>query len=406
MADRNALLQQIQRGKGLKKTQTNDRSSPQIGKAGGSSSGGGGGPPMGLPRPPVPPVSFSATSSGNGRAAAESRPAAAPAPAPAMAGLGGLFAGGMPKLKHRSGGVSTGRTSEDGGASPARSGPSAAAAPPPPPQAEQKTGASRFALPFRRNSHARSSSQADAASVRSELPQRAPAPGSYSAAKAPVPPTFNGGVALPARRPSDADSAQPPRPASSVSTKKAPPPPPSSRKPPRIGPKPPGIGAGRLTPQGTPAAGSTPDLRATLRPAPSSPVGARPAADEAGIIQESQGSVSALAGMFGQRAKGAAHGRAPVAHTFAAPAPGGLPAHRRTGSSVQAPSHQPPPPPSLPRRTSGAADAPGVPVREGKWTFHALADLPPPPPPPAVTARHVYPSGRSAGSAVALDLGY
>ena len=70
------LLKQIQAGKGLKKVQTNDRSTPIIedkkggGSGGGPSSGGGGGggPPVGI--------------GGGG---------------PPQ--LGGLFAGGMPKLK-------------------------------------------------------------------------------------------------------------------------------------------------------------------------------------------------------------------------------------------------------------------------------------------------------------------
>jgi WAS/WASL-interacting protein len=72
------LLKQIQAGKKLKKAETHDRSAPLIdAKAGGGGGGGGGG----------------------GIAAAA---AAASRGAPSMGGapqLGGLFAGGVPKLK-------------------------------------------------------------------------------------------------------------------------------------------------------------------------------------------------------------------------------------------------------------------------------------------------------------------
>lgn len=71
------LLAQIQAGKKLKKTTTNDRSAPALeGPKGGS--GGGGGAGMGAPVIPT----------------GASVPAGAGPPQ-----LAGLFAGGMPKLK-------------------------------------------------------------------------------------------------------------------------------------------------------------------------------------------------------------------------------------------------------------------------------------------------------------------
>ncbi|KAJ2719352.1 hypothetical protein GGI07_005264 [Coemansia sp. Benny D115] len=415
MASRGALLAQIQQGKKLKKAQTNDRSGPQLSSSSGGGGGGGGMPGMGgmaLPRPPaVPPMgrfgsnNNSSSNSNNSSSIGSVQPSA---PVPAVpGGLGGLFAGGMPKLRHRTGGVNVGRTSEDGNDEPKTA------------SAEPKTGGSRFQLPFRRNSNSNSNGNGRGAetSANASSPVAAPAHVQAPVARPPAPPAFGGLPALPGRRPSDAAArSAPPVPPNSAPAKKAPPPPPTTRKP-VIARKPPNLGAGRLasqSPTASPAMGSAPDLRSTLRAAPS-PVNARSSADggegAGGVVEESQGSVSSLAGMFGQRVRGSApgHTRTLTGSTFTAPAAPATPpppppppqnangasGHRRTGSSL-APSHTlplPPPPPSA---------AGGVPVREGRWTFHALAELPPPPP-GAAAARHVYPSGRSSGSTVALD---
>lgn len=385
MADRNALLNQIQQGKRLKKAETNDRSAPKVGN-----SSGGGGPPMGgmaLPRPPMPP-----SGGGSSHSPAESR-----GPPSGMPGIGGLFAGGIPKLKHRTGGIKTGRGSEDnsngGGQNPvpATSIGSGAAK-------ESGGGGSRFQLPFRKNSHS-----------------------SNNTAKAPPPPP------IPAARPPPVppSSTPPSRPGSSFSAKKAPPPPPPSSKKPQIKPKPAGLGKGRMSSptqlSPSPAAGSMPNLRGGLRhvnevsrtqsPATPSQENDRPNSslyDGSEVIEESQGSVSSLAGRFGASVRNKAPPRPPAAtssNLF-----GG---HQRT-SSGSAPSQPPPPPPpippSVPQRSSannGVREGGGnVPVREGKWTFHSLPELPPPPSSmrSGSTGKPKYPSGNSTGSSIALNI--
>ncbi|KAJ1956705.1 hypothetical protein GGI12_005238 [Dipsacomyces acuminosporus] len=224
--------------------------------------------------------------------------------------------------------------------------------------------------------------------------------------------------------------------------KKAPPPPPPSSRKPQIRPKPPGLSANRHnSPQQSPSpVPGVSDLRNHLKPVSSttqntprtSLTNIRNSIDEedegSGIVEQSQGSVSSLAGMFGQRVRSKAqtHNRTLTGSTFTAPQPPVSPppqaparappvppssmndrfSHQRTNSS-SAPSHQlpppPPPPPSAGLPKIGAANgSQSVPVREGKWSFHGLSELPPP---PSVRAtRHIYPSGNSTGSAIVLDI--
>ncbi|KAF9107355.1 WAS/WASL-interacting protein member 1 [Mortierella sp. GBA35] len=92
--DRNALLSQIQSGARLKKAVTNDRSGPVVSTPKSSIGGAGA-----LPRPP-------AIGGNSAAAAGASTAGAGGGGGPPQ--LGGLFAGGMPKLKSRSDGLDTG----------------------------------------------------------------------------------------------------------------------------------------------------------------------------------------------------------------------------------------------------------------------------------------------------------
>ncbi|RDW75039.1 hypothetical protein BP6252_06181 [Coleophoma cylindrospora] len=133
-ANRGALLTDITKGKQLKKAVTNDRSAPIVGKV----SGGAGPSPLagapavpGMARPglapPVPPGNRARSNSDqSGR---DSGAGAMEAPPQ----LGGLFAGGMPKLKKRGGGIDTGANRDSSYTSdPESSRNSAPSAPKPP----------------------------------------------------------------------------------------------------------------------------------------------------------------------------------------------------------------------------------------------------------------------------------
>ncbi|KAJ4296828.1 hypothetical protein N0V90_006876 [Kalmusia sp. IMI 367209] len=112
-----ALLSDINKGARLKKvTQVNDRSAPQVGKVSDGPSGPpiGGAPPIpGMGRAPAPPSGLAPPVPGN-RARSNSDTGGDGARDGGMASaapqLGGLFAGGMPKLR-KSGGVNTGAES-------------------------------------------------------------------------------------------------------------------------------------------------------------------------------------------------------------------------------------------------------------------------------------------------------
>ena len=85
-ADRGALLQSIQKGKALKKTVTNDRSSPLVGKTSNAPAPGGGGSGG--------PSRLGGGGGGGGGGGASQENGGHPLP-----GIGGLFGEGFPKLR-------------------------------------------------------------------------------------------------------------------------------------------------------------------------------------------------------------------------------------------------------------------------------------------------------------------
>jgi hypothetical protein len=104
------LLSDITKGKQLKKAVTNDRSAPIIGKAVNESTSSFGTAPAipVLPRPSglAPPVPGGNRGRSNSDESGRESRGLAGMEAPPQ--LGGLFAGGMPKLKKRGGGIDTG----------------------------------------------------------------------------------------------------------------------------------------------------------------------------------------------------------------------------------------------------------------------------------------------------------
>ncbi|KAG5979765.1 hypothetical protein E4U55_004767 [Claviceps digitariae] len=222
--NRNALLSDISKGKSLKKAVTNDRSAPAIAKTTSSS-----GPPVGG-APPVPgglapPILANRARSNSDQGAAQTTSAPAVDSAPQ---LGGLFAGGMPKLKKRGGGVDTGATSEASYLSDPGEGrksalkPSGAGAPKPP-------GGVAPAIPGRGPPIP---PPAGASNLRKLT--------AFGGSKPPPPPIGKKPPPLPTSRkpssraipPAVAALRPPPPPTSSAPTPAAPPPPPPASAPP------------------------------------------------------------------------------------------------------------------------------------------------------------------------------
>ncbi|TAQ88543.1 hypothetical protein B7494_g3146 [Chlorociboria aeruginascens] len=241
IGNRDGLLKDITKGKQLKKAVTNDRSAPIVGKPSGSSGPSpiGGAPPVpgGLAPPVTSPGSRARSNSDqSGRDSGVSGVEQPPQ-------LAGLFAGGIPKLKKRGGGVDTGANPDSSYTSDPESSRSSAPKPPGMAAPRPPTGAAPAIPGIRPASQSVSSSPVVVPSIamlRKNFGNTGPRPISSASARGPPPPIGKKPPPPPTMRkpsmptPPQAPQAPPPPPSSS-----APPPPAAPPPPPALAPRPP-----------------------------------------------------------------------------------------------------------------------------------------------------------------------
>ncbi|RTE70568.1 hypothetical protein BHE90_015020, partial [Fusarium euwallaceae] len=234
LPNRGALLSDIHKGRALKKAVTNDRSAPQVGGNSSSSSSGppiGGAPPVpmlgGAPKPPgglAPPVPGNRARSNSDQGSRDATGGGVDA-APQ---LGGLFAGGMPKLKKRGGGIDTGANSDSTYLSDPE--PTTSAPRPPTFGAPKPPAGAAPAIPGRPPMPPPGGSN-----LRKTTPVGSKPPPPPIGKKPPPLPTSRkpSSMSLPPSVPSAPAPPPPPPPVSSAPAPPGPPPPPPSAAPPR-----------------------------------------------------------------------------------------------------------------------------------------------------------------------------